>query len=117
MLDDRQRTLYARHLLLPEIGAAGQAALCAAVVSVRGGADPVALAAARDYLERAGVQVVEDAGAAVELSLPTTSDLARVPAVAREAAAMAAGAFAAVEAIKRIVGTGAEGSLDLELFG
>ena len=116
MLDDRQRTLYARHLLLSEIGAAGQTALCDAVVHARADADPLARETARDYLVRAGVRFAEsDEG--LELALPTVIDLARVPVVSREAAAMAAGAFAAVEAIKRVVGAGSEGALDLELFG
>lgn len=114
MLDDRQRTLYARHLLLPEIGKEGQEALCAARVRAGADADAHALSVARDYLERAGVQVGETEGVALEL--PSASDLGRIDPALRDAIAAVAGAFAAVEAIKSIVGVGEPGSLEIEVL-
>ena len=116
MLDDRQRTLYARHLLLAEIGTEEQAALCAATVHAPPGADTRATAVAREYLVRAGV-TFSDEPRGVEAPVPSATEvdlLAGTPDL-REAAAALAGAFAAVEAIKRITGVGRPGTLSLEL--
>jgi hypothetical protein len=108
---DKRR--HARQLLLAEIGERGQERLCATRVQLAAGADPRAAAVARDYLERAGVQVMDPPAAAAQTtgddaSAPTLAvvDSAGVRALAGhpdldEAAAALAGAFAAVEAIKQ----------------
>ncbi len=111
MLTAEQRTRYARHLLLAELGEEGQERLCAARVRLRGGADARASAAAGDYLARAGVTVAEDG---VELAaLPASDDVARLAgdALLEDAAAILAGAFVAVEAIKRAAGVGTAAAL------
>jgi hypothetical protein len=105
---DRRR--FARHLLLAEIGQAGQARLCATRLRASEAADPRAAEVARDYLERAGVRVLtheEERGREAQaLALPSP---AAVRALAghlelEEAAAALAGAYAAVEAIKGALG-------------
>lgn len=116
MLDDADRQRYARHLLLPEIGERGQAALCATRVPRRAPSSSRAGLVAQEYLQRAGVQLA-DAGAGVPLPLPGTSAqacLAGQPLL-EEAAAQLAGAFAAVELIKGVVGAGTPSSLPAEL--
>lgn len=99
------RSLYARHLLLPEISEEGQDALCSSVLGGLEG-DPRAAAVARLYLERAGVRF-EDEGAPLG-RVPDAGDvesLAGRPELV-EAAAFLAGAVAAVEHIKAVVGAG-----------
>lgn len=103
-LTSAQRARYARHLLLPEIGELGQARLLACQVRVTG--DAGTRAVARSYLERAGVQV--DEGAQSARHVPETAcieALAGAPFLL-EAARALAGAFAAVETIKSVVGIG-----------
>lgn len=110
---DRRR--FERHLLLAEIGEAGQARLCAARARLAPGADSRAAAVARDYLERAGVAVIEAQAAraqadaeAIALALPDAAvlrSLAGRPEL-DEAAASLAGALAAVDAIKTALGIG-----------
>jgi len=117
--DARRR--YARQLLLPEIRGAGQRRLGAAVAVPRAGADPRAAAVAADYLARAGVGAdlasplqARDDGGLVEVDVPSTDTVAAIAGEAtwlREAAAAIAGAFAATEAVKRIVGAGRGGEL------
>lgn len=107
MLSADQRSRYARHLLVVELGEQGQARLCEAELGVAPGADAAAAAVATDYLVRAGVRTSADAGVAC-VQLPSAS---RVDALAgrpelREAAAALAGALAAVEAIKQLTGAG-----------
>jgi hypothetical protein len=109
-LSSAQRARYARHLLLPEIGEGGQARLLKSQVGAAADADPGALAVARSYLERAGVRVADDAEGSVEVSL-NVPDRARIEALAGsplllEAARALAGALAAVETIKSVVGIG-----------
>lgn len=104
-LTSAQRARYARHLLLPEIGELGQARLLASSFRVAG--EPGARAVAGSYLERAGVSVQEQAGATVSV----LEDQGRLEALAGapyllEAARALAGAFAAVETIKSVVGIG-----------
>lgn len=112
-LSPRERVLYARHLLLSEIGSTGQERLCAHWVSVAKGADPEAARVATDYLVRAGVTVTgETPGGTNQLDLPDTAAidaLAGCPELAHAAQALR-GAFAATEAIKRAldIGTKAE---------
>jgi sulfur-carrier protein adenylyltransferase/sulfurtransferase len=111
-LSDAQRTRYARHLLLPELGEAGQLRLLAASARPEGSPDAGALAVARDYLSRAGLRVSGEASA-VALELPDADAVARLagaPELA-EAARALAGAFAAVEAIKAAAGIGSRGAL------
>lgn len=107
---DRERRMYARHLLLPEIGEAGQAKLRESRFAVPAGADPQAAEVARDYLTRAGVH--EGAGGvAVPLPAPDALQESAPTPELRAAAAAVAGAFAAVETIKALVGAGRPGAL------
>lgn len=100
---DRRRA-FARHLLLPEIGSQGQERLCAAHFRIEEGADPRAAEVARDYLERAGVREGADGWV---VSLPAAGALApELDGGLEHAAPAVAGAFAAVETIKAIVGAG-----------
>lgn len=104
------RRRFARHLLLPEIGADGQARLGASRVRAAPGADPRATALAYAYLARAGLAIADD-GAAFECAdAATVSRLAGAPRHEAAAAALA-GAFAAVEAIKRTLALGEPGEL------
>lgn len=115
MLTDEQRRLYARQVLLHELGIAGQARLCASRVAVREGGDALATRVTRDYVQRAGLLLDDEAS--VELTLPMPGDvqtLAGDPAL-RDCAAWLAGAFAAVETIKRCVEVGRRAQLDPEL--
>lgn len=103
---------YARHVLLPEIGASGQARLEAATVGVALD-DPRASAVAADYLARAGVRVAADVA-------PSTSPPEVRPGRPElaEAAAFLTGALHAVEAIKAVVGAGAPiGDVHVSLTG
>jgi len=100
MLSPEDRRRHARQLLLPEIGEAGQRALLDARVSA--GSDVAAL-----YLERAGLQVARGAEAPAATATPELAEAAR----------FLAGAFEAVETIKRVVGVGQPGRLDVSLRG
>jgi hypothetical protein len=106
---DMQR--FARHLLLAEIGAAGQARLCAARVRIPDGSDARAARVARDYLERAGLEVAASAQDAVDVAHVEAVRSLAGRAELEEAAAALAGAFAAVEAIKAVLGAGTRASL------
>ena len=118
MLTDDQKRLYARHILLEQLGASGQARLCAAHVKLGPEADARAAAVALDYLARAGVRASESASdESLELGVGSTAaieQLAGDPAL-HECAAWLNGAYAAVEAIKRIAGVGSPGRLDADL--
>ncbi len=107
---------HARQLLLPEIGEVGQAFLSAHAVAVPGG--PAGEVAA-EYLRRAGVHaaVTESAPGAEELEALAPE---RVAALAgrpelEAAAAFLAGAFTAVEEMKRALGVGSPGRLSARL--
>jgi hypothetical protein len=130
VLSARDRTRYARHLLLAQLGEAGQERLLAAHVRANVDADPGALAVARRYLTRAGVHV-DDASSAVQapelasqpeppelrvqaqqararfpLQVATSQRLATLagaPAL-REAARALAGALSAVNTLQSILG-------------
>lgn len=106
-LTELDRVRYARHLLLPEIGASGQERLNAACVRAPTRADAGALAVARDYLMRAGV-TTSTAGT-YELSIPSESELADFAGSPEliEAARALCGALAAVEAVKAVLALGA----------
>ncbi len=114
-LTDRDRVLYARHLLLAEIGEAGQERLGQSVVRLSG-ADETTRAVCADALSRAGVSL-SDAPSARHIDL---GDVDALDALAgrpelREAASALQGAFVAVEAIKAIVGTGTPADLSGQL--
>jgi hypothetical protein len=102
--DDRRR--YARHLSLAEIGEAGQVRLLGARFRLDDGVDVRAADAARAYLTRAGLEESPDAG--LHVPLPTAEDVARRAGAAplEPAVASMLGAFAAVEAIKGVLGVG-----------
>ena len=105
MLTEQQIRLYARQVILREIGPAGQASLCESRVAITASdaaAQPRAALVARDYLQRAGLQVAEgDAG------LPVAFGAApQVEPALQACAAWLSGAWAAVETIKRVAGVG-----------
>ena len=119
MLTDDQKRLYARHVLLEPLGEAGQAQLCAARVRVAASCDPRAAAVAREYLERAGVEVVTAETAAqapgaidVETRTPDAIRALAGDDALADCAAWLDGAFTAVEAIKRIASVGGPGRID-----
>lgn len=89
---------YARHVMLEEIGAAGQARLEAAPIALSG--VPAAVATATTYLERAGVPL---AASGRRVDVP---DVRAGRPELEPAAAFVAGAWAAVEVIKAGVGAG-----------
>jgi hypothetical protein len=112
-LTDLDRTRYARHLLLAEIGGAGQERLCATDASAAPDADPRAARWALEYLRRSGV-AVRPGGTRV--ALPSRDGLVKLGGGAtdlEEASAALAGAFAAVERIKAVLGAGRPGVLEL----
>ena len=106
MLSDADKALYARQIVLSEIGLEGQRRLRATAVAIAPGADPRAQAVARDYLVRAGVEVRDEPAEWVAVASP--SDLQRVAAdpALEDCAAWLLGAFAAVETIKAKIGAG-----------
>jgi hypothetical protein len=111
-LSERDRQRYARHLLLAQLGEAGQARLLSAAVHAPEDADAGALEVAQSYLERAGVRVVvhdslaEHGTSAEPLTLPTGQQIAQIagdPAL-QEAARALTGALSAVQAVQRAAG-------------
>jgi hypothetical protein len=115
-LSPQQKQRYARHVLLAEIGEAGQLRLCGARVRLGRESDPGAAAVATDYLVRAGLETTGDA-AARELALPDTRTIRALAGSTdfEPAAAALAGAFCAVEAIKAALGAGVPGALPRDL--
>ncbi len=114
-LDRDARRRYARHLLLSEVGEAGQERLRACTVALAGDARAKEVAAL--YLARAGVELRD--GAASTVDAGSTEAVAAIAGRAEleEAASFLAGAFAAVEAIKAALDVGAPGRLDVCLSG
>lgn len=112
-LGDDARRRHARQLLLAEVGERGQARLCAHAVALRG--DPRAAEIAALYLSRAGVTVKQEADV---LDVPGADALRQLAGRDElcEAAAFVAGAFAAVEEIKRALELGAPGRLPAALI-
>lgn len=111
VLSDAQKRLYARQITLAEIGAEGQAQLCAVELAIDAGADPRAAEVAREYLSRAGVQLREQATQVVPVAdQPSVRALAGEPEL-EACAAWLAGSFAAVEAIKTVTGIGTPAQL------
>jgi hypothetical protein len=116
VLTDEQKRLYARHILLDQLGATGQARLCGARATAAPQCDTRAAAVALDYLARAGVQIDQQPAEHHVLAGSTEALHALAgDAALLECAAWLSGAFAAVEAIKQIAGVGAEARLDPEL--
>jgi hypothetical protein len=108
-LSGRDRTRYARHLLLTQLGEVGQERLLAAQVVANADADAGSLAVARRYLTRAGVQVSAD-GASSPLRVASSAEVATMaghPSL-HEAAQALAGALAAVNTLMTLIG--AEGT-------
>ncbi|MGE0785781.1 MAG: hypothetical protein AB7S26_08835 [Sandaracinaceae bacterium] len=103
---------YARQATLREIGAEGQARLCATTVRLDGTGTPRPAEIATLYLERAGVSVAQDGEPIALIAI----DGGR-PELA-EAAAMVSGAWTALEAMKRALGVGtAAGPTSITLAG
>lgn len=103
------RRRYARHLTLPEIGAAGQERLCASRATLAPGADPRAARWAEAYLVRAGVRVgwaggADESPSASVLALPDAATVRGVagPAHLEDAAAYLLGALAALEHVRAV---------------
>jgi hypothetical protein len=115
VLTEEQRRLYARQVLLRELGPGGQARLCQSRVALGAGADPRAARVAHDYLQRAGLRVTGDRDASVvPVALPPAErvrEVAGEPALV-DCAAWLLGALAAVEAVKLCAGVGEAGELD-----
>jgi len=105
VLTEQQIRLYARQVILQELGQSGQARLCAsrvALVASDAAAQPRAALVARDYLERAGLHVVE-----TEPSVPVgLAKAAPVEPALQACAEWLLGAWAAVETIKLVAGVG-----------
>lgn len=109
-LTPAERARYARHTLLPEIGITGQTKLCAAHVRIHASADPQAALITRDYLTRAGVTVQSEAP--ITATVASTQDVNQLAGdELRHASQMLVGAFAAVEVIKALVGSGTPAQL------
>ena len=102
-LDAAQRRRYARQLLVAEIGEPGQQCLLAARFRPDRRCDPDAYAVAAEYLERAGLcfdahsEHVKVADPQSVVRLAGTAELSKP-------AAVIAGAFAAVEHLKEVLG-------------
>jgi hypothetical protein len=96
------RRIYARQILLPEIGEEGQRRLCATRMR------PTGDAVADDYLRRAGCALVADGEPVAAEVLSTVPELDALASdeVLREAAAALRGALLAVETIKHTLGVG-----------
>jgi hypothetical protein len=97
------RERYARHLLLPQVGEAGQRRLLETVLRAAAGDDGT-FAVAREYLHRAGVRVADDGVAGLEVpSSERVAQTAGDPALLPAARALL-GALAAVDAIRSTLG-------------
>lgn len=107
-LTPEQRRLYARHLLLSDLGEQGQAALCNSRVNPASDADGRVRDVAMDYLQRAGVEQSPE-GTPLALARPQVVRQLAGREELEHAAAALLGAFAAVEAIKQHSGAGEPG--------
>jgi hypothetical protein len=107
VLTERQARLYARQVILAELGPAGQARLCASEAKATADSDVAAAQVALEYLQRAGMHA---SAAAVRTSVAVaTSAQVQEVAIAPElqhCAEWLLGAWAAVEAIKQCAGVG-----------
>jgi molybdopterin/thiamine biosynthesis adenylyltransferase len=113
-LRDDQRARFARHLLLPELGEAGQQRLLASRVRFPRDAERAAREVAASYLARAGVHEApeEEAVDALQVQLGDHAEGARIAGRVEleEAARSLVGALAAVETIKSLAGLGSPGA-------
>jgi hypothetical protein len=102
LLSDADKALYARQIVLSEVGLEGQERLRNAAVAIARGADPRARAVAAEYLQRAGVDLPEGGEPAWVVPVANRAEVERVAAdpALEECAAWLLGAYAAVEAIK-----------------
>ncbi|HEX4355499.1 MAG TPA: hypothetical protein VHZ95_21385 [Polyangiales bacterium] len=115
-LTDAQKRLYARQVLVAELGTDGQARLCNAHVALEG--DQRAARVALDYLARAGVaasRLAVDGSASIALGSSEAVHATAGDDALIECAAWLRGAFAAVEAIKQVAGIGTPRTLDPQL--
>lgn len=115
MLSDADKVLYARQILLSELGPAGQERLAATEVRIAAAADARVSIVARDYLVRAGVGSQPRALLApLDVSAASQAEVERVAgsAALEGCAAWLLGSFAAVEAIKAAAGVGTPAALD-----
>jgi hypothetical protein len=115
VLTEEQRRLYARQVLLRELGPSGQARLCQSRVALGREADARAARVAHDYLQRAGLQITSEQDAAVvPVALPSAARVGEVAGdeALADCAAWLLGALAAVEAVKQCAGVGEPGQLD-----
>jgi len=117
VLSDADKALYARQILLSELGLEGQQRLVNAVARIAASSDARAREVARAYLLRGGVgTAAAPEAAAVSVAVPDSVEVQRIagdPAL-EGCAAWLAGAFAAVEAIKQAAGVGTPAALDPE---
>lgn len=106
MLSPDARARYSRHLLVTEIGEAGQARLLATRVKLCPGGHPLAAEVATRYLEAAGVCVTTRREPAVGVMVPSAEVLAaREPRPELEAVEAAlAGALAALDVVRGTLG-------------
>lgn len=95
--EDRAR--FARHLSLPEIGAAGQAKLSSARVRVAPGTDPRVAKWALDHAGRVGALASESGHPITEATAGAVRDLAGRPEL-EDTAAFLLGALAALELVR-----------------
>jgi hypothetical protein len=113
-LQAAQRRRYARQLLLSEIGEPGQERLLAARFRPSPGCDAKAYAVAADYLQRAGASF-DPAGQGLRVAeADAVARLAGDPGL-HEPAAVIAGAFAATEHLKEVLGIGRARDLPADL--
>jgi hypothetical protein len=118
VLSDADKALYARQILLSELGLPGQERLASTAVRIADGADARVSEITSDYLTRAGVGSQPDA-TDLEARVVNAASASVVSRVAGDpelegCAAWLLGAFAAVEAIKAAAGVGAPAALDAD---
>jgi len=108
-LPPEQLRLYGRHVVLPEIGEAGQRRIGASRPLIAADGSPGAAQWALSYLDRAGFAGRD--GSPSPVDLPSDDDVRRIAGRPEllHAAELFAGAFAAVERIKASVEAGEPG--------
>lgn len=108
MIAEADKALYARQLLLPELGLGGQARLATSCVRFAAEADVRVTEVAREYLLRAGVgSAAEHERELAAVSCSDVASCAGAPEL-EDCAAWLLGAWTAVEAIKASAGIAAE---------
>ncbi|HKU39045.1 MAG TPA: hypothetical protein VJR89_12880 [Polyangiales bacterium] len=114
MIPDADKALYARQILLSELGLAGQARLAASRVRFAAESDARVSEVARDYLLRAGVgSAAEPDRSLAAMSCGDVAACAGTPEL-EACAAWLLGAWTAVEAIKASAGIAAPVALSAE---